>query len=246
MTANGVSVVALRDFMDLLAPPLPCLAPGVRAVVDPHLLAALAAMLSADVVVFNDMVPRQRLAWAQSVSFGIDSELNETADYEDREGGEEPEFFEVFWSDPCSHPERTGDFESVTTTSDFRSLREWRGSRMYHLFREHDVPIFDRSILLPLPAPPGRSRRVRFLRESGRDFDDTDRALATLVRPHLVAHLHALDLAHRGVAPLTRRQRHLMALVGQGYTNNQIARTSGISAQTVRTHLQQIYARLDE
>lgn len=207
------------------------------------MLTALAAMVSADVVVFNDMVPRRCLAWAQSASF-FDSLSSDPADYEDREGYEDPEFFEVFWSDPCSLPERTGDVESVTMASDFRSLREWRRSQMYDLFREHDVPIFDRGIMVPLPAPPGRSRRIRFLRENGRDFDETDRALAVLVRPHLVAHLHALDLAGRGIPALTARQRQLMSLVARGYTNTQAGRTLGISAQTVRTHLQQIYARM--
>jgi DNA-binding CsgD family transcriptional regulator len=43
---------------------------------------------------------------------------------------------------------------------------------------------------------------------------------------------------------ITTRQRQLLALVADGYSNVQVARTLGISGHTVRTHLQQIYARL--
>lgn len=152
-------------------------------------------------------------------------------------------FYRHFWSAWCSHPDRSGDRESVTTLSEFYTLRTWRRSPMYLEYVRLDLP-FDRELLLPLPGPPGHSRRVRFIRQRGRDFDDTDWALATLLRPHLVAHLHALDLASRGITPLTTRQRQLLALVADGYSNVQVARTLGISRHTVRTHLQQIYARL--
>jgi DNA-binding CsgD family transcriptional regulator len=114
---------------------------------------------------------------------------------------------------------------------------------MYLEYIRPNLP-YDRELLLPLPGPPGHSRRIRFIRKRGRDFDDTDRALAALIRPHLVAHLHALDLANRGITPLTTRQRQLLALVADGFSNVQAARRLGISAHTVRTHLQQIYTRL--
>jgi DNA-binding NarL/FixJ family response regulator len=40
------------------------------------------------------------------------------------------------------------------------------------------------------------------------------------------------------------RHQELLALVATGYTNAQIARRLGISAGTVRIHLQNIYTRL--
>ncbi len=241
MAGNGVDAAALCDLMAILAaPPVPP-GPASPVVVDPAVLVALGKLVPADIVVFNDMAPRRQLDWAESCSVGFDDDCDEPA-IED----EDPEldFFEIFWTDPCSHPERTGDYESVTTLSDFRTITEWRRSKMYALGRAYWPEVCDRSLMLPLPSPPGRSRRIRFLRETGRDFDDTDRAVAALVRPHLVAHLHALDLSSRGIVPLTTRQRHLMSLVADGYNNTQVARTLGISAQTVRTHLQQVYARL--
>ena len=57
---------------------------------------------------------------------------------------------------------------------------------------------FDRQLMLPLPGPPSHSGRIRFLRLTGRDLDDTDRAVAALVRPHLVGHLHARPCSARG------------------------------------------------
>ncbi len=84
-------------------------------------------------------------------------------------------------------------------------------------------------------------RRRRFIRLRGRDFDDGDCAVATLIRPHAVAHLHAAELAARGVPPVTSRQSQLLTLIALGYTNQQISRTRGITVATARTHPQQIY-----
>ena len=141
----------------------------------------------------------------------------------------------VFFND-LAPPRRSRWAEAST-------LRAWRRSPMYLEYLRPDLP-FDRELLLPLPGPLGHSRGVRFVRERGRDFDATDRTLAALVRPHLVAHLHTLDLASRGTPPLTTRQRQLLELVADGLSNVQVARMLGISAHTVRTHLQQIYVRL--
>jgi DNA-binding NarL/FixJ family response regulator len=46
-------------------------------------------------------------------------------------------------------------------------------------------------------------------------------------------------------APLTDRQLDLLRQVAVGLDNRQIARRLAISEATVRTHLQNIYARLD-
>ncbi len=46
------------------------------------------------------------------------------------------------------------------------------------------------------------------------------------------------------VSPLTPRQTDLLRLVADGHTNGQIARRLGLSEGTVRTHLENIYGRL--
>jgi DNA-binding CsgD family transcriptional regulator len=201
------------------------------------LLATLRHVVPADIVIFNDLAPHRRVMLAQSDTDPAGDPGDVDCDPEmDRD------FFKVFWSSAASHPDRTGDRTSPTTLTDFMSLREWRSSTMHAILARNTD--FDRQLLLPLGGPPGHSRRLRFLRFRGRDFDDTDRALVALIRPHLVSHLHGLDLASRGLTPLTLRQRQLLALVADGYSNAGIARTLGITAATVRTHLSQIYARL--
>lgn len=234
MARTTVDAAALRTLVQSLTGPIQPQPAGSPVAVAPPVLGILAQLVSADIVIFNDLGPRRRVEWA-----GSDSE-GDIAGYYAAEDGDT--WFNIFWSSPCSYPDRSGDWESPTLLSDFCTLREWRRSPMYAELSV-DLP-FDRELLLPLRGPTGHSRRVRFLRVSGSDFDETDRCLAAFVRPHLVAHLHALDLAARGVVPLTVRQSQLVSLLAGGLTNAQIGRTLGISSQTVRTHLQQVYARL--
>ena len=82
------------------------------------------------------------------------------------------------------------------------------------------------------------------IRGPGPDFSDRDRAVLTLLRPHL--HQAYLDAERRRhpVPRLTPRQTDLLCLVAAGHTNTQIARRLGISEATVRTHLENIYGRL--
>ena len=104
--------------------------------------------------------------------------------------------------------------------------------------------------MLCLPDLPGRTtgttRHVRLYlgRGPGSDFSDRDRAVLTLLRPHL--HQAYLDAERRRkpVPRLTPRQNDLLRLVAAGHTNIQIARRLDISEGTVRTHLENIYARL--
>jgi DNA-binding NarL/FixJ family response regulator len=88
--------------------------------------------------------------------------------------------------------------------------------------------------------------RLEFSRDErgAPDFSERDRALLSLLRPHLhQAYLDA-ERHRRGTPKLTPRQRELLQLVAAGHTNAQIARRLGVSDGTVRIHLQNIYARL--
>ena len=149
-----------------------------------------------------------------------------------------------------SYPERTGDLRSIVKISDFYSARQWHSTGMYcdfyrTLCHEHEL-----QLCLPDPAAPGpvsgpnRTVRLYLWRGPGPDFSERDRALLTLLRPHL--HQAYLDAERRrSPAPrLTARQRELLRLLAVGYTNTQIARHLGISEGTVRTHLENIYERL--
>lgn len=96
---------------------------------------------------------------------------------------------------------------------------------------------------------PGRTLRLLAWRSQGRNFDENDRFLLELLRPHLhAAYLKAeagrQRLSPSGVGRLTARQRDVLHFVRDGHTNYSIGRALGISEGTVRTHLQNIYALL--
>jgi hypothetical protein len=89
---------------------------------------------------------------------------------------------------------------------------------------------------LPGTAGPERYVRLHFLRGPGPDFSERDRAVLTLLGPHLdQAYLDAQRRRHP-VPRLTPRQKDLLHLVSAGHTNAQVARRLGIPcAPTWRT-----------
>jgi DNA-binding NarL/FixJ family response regulator len=103
----------------------------------------------------------------------------------------------------------------------------------------------EHEIMVTLPLGHQRSVRVLFARGDGSDFTERDRAVLTLLRPHLDEILRRADAARRGVPDLTPRQWELLRLVAGGYSNTQIARRLFVSDATVRKHLENIFQRLD-
>ena len=69
--------------------------------------------------------------------------------------------------------------------------------------------------------------------------------MLTLLRPHLKQIYLDTERRRHPVPRLTPRQWELLHLLAAGRTNTQIARRLGISEGTVRTHLENIYERLD-
>jgi DNA-binding CsgD family transcriptional regulator len=158
----------------------------------------------------------------------------------------------VHWQDywhcqSCSYPDRTGDLRSIVKIADFYSARQWHSTRcgIYRPMR------FEHDLMLTLPATSGsvrragRTMRLFFFRGPGPDFSERDRALLTLLRPHL--HQACLDAEHRRhpIPQLTPRHWDLLRLVAAGHTNTQIGRRLGITEGTVRSHLENIYTRLN-
>ena len=87
--------------------------------------------------------------------------------------------------------------------------------------------------------------RLYFRRGPGPDFSERDRALLTLLRPHLHQAYLGAERCRHPVPQLTARHWDLLGLVAAGHTNTQIARRLGISEGTVRTHLKNLYGRLN-
>ena len=101
---------------------------------------------------------------------------------------------------------------------------------------EHELKVF-------LPAPPGIICQFDFTRGPGRDFDERDRAILVLLRPHLAR------LRHRWAQSihsdyLTAREHEIIRLVARGLTNREIAEKLVVSTNTVRSHLDHIYEKL--
>jgi DNA-binding CsgD family transcriptional regulator len=159
-------------------------------------------------------------------------------------------FWENYWDcQHCSYAARTGDQRSVIKVADFYSARQWHSTAMY---TDHDRPLGGEHYLmvflpraLPPTAGPGRYVRLTLSRGPGPDFSERDRAVLTLLGPHLdQAYLDAERRRHP-VPRLTPRQTDLLHLLAAGHTNTQIARRLGISEGTVRTHLENIDTRLN-
>lgn len=147
-----------------------------------------------------------------------------------------------YWDSPCSYPDRSGDLPSVTMISDFCTLRQWHATGMYNEYL--GLIDVEHEIMVCFPAGAGRSLRILFARGRGPDFDERDRAILTLLRPHLHAAYLTAERQRLGVSPLTPRQQEVMQYVAAGFTNAQIARRMRVSEGTVRKHLENVFARL--
>jgi DNA-binding CsgD family transcriptional regulator len=146
-------------------------------------------------------------------------------------------FWWTYWDLPCSYPDRTGDYNSTTKGTDFESAREVRNRTGERRPAAHLIAV--------LPGrTPGRHYRLSAWRYVARDFDERDRFLLTLLRPHLAHAYWASVQRKREPVVLTRRQLEIMRMVQEGWTNLQIAHRAGLAEGTVRTHLNNVYTRL--
>jgi len=207
----------------------------------PSLLADLIGQIRCDVIALAGFDSGRQETWfMQSIPDGGVAVAEDAA----------PVNWEHYWRcQPCSYPDRTGDLRSIVKIADFYSARQWHsiGTRC-----GINQPLgFEHALMLTLPAPPaplagpGRTMRLYCFRPPGLDFSERDRAVLTLLRPHLQqAYLDAERRRHPA-PPLTPRQKDLLRLLAAGHTNTQIARRLGISEGTVRTHLENIYGRLN-
>ena len=219
------------------------------------LLSDLMAHIRCDALLFEGFDSDQQVTWfAQSLPPDDDAADEGAAD----EGAAGTGYAQAHWAhywdcQPCSYPDRTGDLRSVIKIADFYSPRQWHSTGMYcDLYRPQGI---EHELMLTLPAAPGgaprgapgpgRTLRLFLFRGPGADFSEADRALLTLLRPHL--HQAYLDAERRRhpVPELTPRHWQLLDLVAAGLTNTQIARRLGVSEGTVRTHLENIYRRLN-
>ena len=76
---------------------------------------------------------------------------------------------------------------------------------------------------------PGQYVRLTLCRRPGPDFSERDRAVLTLLGPHLDQAYLDVQRRRHPAPRLTPRQADLLRLLAAGHTNTQIARRLGIS-----------------
>jgi DNA-binding CsgD family transcriptional regulator len=226
--------------------------PVGEGLLPPSLLADLMGQIRCDAISVERWDSGRQAAWGLQKSPALsddelDDEPNACEDWD-------PVRMERLWAchlacQSCSYPERTGELRNVVKPSDFYSARQWHSTGIYSEFYRPGGVEHDLQLCLPDPAGlgPGPDHTVRLwlFRGPGPDFTERDRALLVLLRPHL--HQAFLDAERRRhpVPRLTPRQKDLLRLLAAGHTNAQIARHLGISEGTVRTHLENVYERLN-
>jgi DNA-binding CsgD family transcriptional regulator len=141
------------------------------------------------------------------------------------------------------------DSRRLLTTSALRfsdaipnRLQRLRNAWYATVMRTHAI---EHEMKLWLPSPPGVVRGFFFLRCAGRrDFDERHRTVLTVLRPHLDAVRERWERRHRPPG-LSEREAEIVHLLRDGLTNRQIADQLVISTGTVRTHLENIFGKLD-
>jgi DNA-binding CsgD family transcriptional regulator len=162
----------------------------------PWLLGRLHALIPSTEISYSELDPaRERMVLVVKAHADGTHEL--TA------GGEPTDVDRLWWRLRPSHPVcgyrvRSGDWTTPRKASDFLTLREFRRTAIYDAFYRGDL---DHWLDVGLPAAPSLTRVFIFDR-FGRDFDERDRAVLTLLRPHLQARYETAVTASEAAAAL--------------------------------------------
>lgn len=201
-------------------------------------LSRLRELVPCDIVSFTDFDVATQIVHVDQEC--VDSQITT---YRGDEPDPDDAFFRHYWqTECCSYPTRTGDDVTVTQRSDFYTDLEWRHSPMFiDLFSADGIT---HELMCCLPTQRTRTARIVFFRTGSTRFEDRDRLVLSLLRPHLAEMYGRGRSVSAPRADLTPRQWELMCLVAAGHSNSEIAKQLYLTANTVRKHLENIYARL--
>lgn len=127
--------------------------------------------------------------------------------------------------------------------TDFIPVREFRRRELYACVCR---PLGVEYMLQLYLDPSSSDARLEFDRADC-DFAERDRAVLDLLLPHLRQFLRMARrrrLSTPEATVLTPRELEVLANVAEGRTNGEVASRLGISAETVRKHLEHVYEKL--
>jgi DNA-binding CsgD family transcriptional regulator len=128
--------------------------------------------------------------------------------------------------------------------SDFLTSAQKKRRNPWYMAVQRDRGVEHECKLL-LPAPDRTSRGFFLVRgPDSHDFNERDRDVLTVLRPQLNAIREEWERRNRPDL-LTPRENEILQLVADGLTNKEIARRLVISPTTVRTHLENVFEKLE-
>ncbi len=188
-----------------------------------------------------DLIPGDRAGYFEyrkpgSTIFSVEISYPDPFDW----GGEQAQALVKWWPLRDNLWDRA---EQAVRDSDLLTQKQWLRNPWYmegpSRTREHEMKVW-------LPAPVGIVRGFWFDRDAdGGDFDERDRTVLTLLRPHLAAVRERWERRQRPALLLTPRETEILKLVRDGLTNPDIAARLVISPGTVRSHLENIFEKLN-
>jgi DNA-binding CsgD family transcriptional regulator len=135
----------------------------------------------------------------------------------------------------------------VLLNADVTTERAWRKTALYNEWcREAHIEPQAKAVLAPFGSPVLRALMIDLADDARRSFGHRERTLLKLIQPAFarpIALAEATRERHRALG-LTPRELEVLGFVRDGMSNGEIAAKLFVSRGTIRTHLENAFAKL--